>query len=245
MKFIVPEQTNNQLPIKQPTSLLDKFADYRLYDNLAIYIMKPDVKSNFKDLANIINNGMVATSWAIRIYYLNNIWTLHIAPHPELKIDFNLYEKICFLFSENKNLKILGHLHLGIIHTKNKTDLELIVNKLIEDFSHIKLSGVEIIPINENYQIQTITSKYKIPSYFKYYEQFDEPTYKKYLIIVSHLTNNKSIPQAEIKEIIRISKRMFKNKILIKSDLNKINKYAEQYLNTNYKIKIALTYLNN
>ena len=248
MKFtnIPPQEEQHPHISKQsPPSILDNFIDYRLYNNLAIYIMKPGLKLNFKDMANIINNGKVATSWALRISRLNDLWVIHIAPHPDIDIDFNLYERMNDLFSKDTEINVLGHLHLGIIQVKNKIALEAVVNKLIEIFSGVELPGIESIPIDPQYKVSESDNKYKMPTYLQHLEKFDEPTYKKYLLIIANLNDTKALSPAESKDLIRISKRMFKNKVLIKSDLDRLNDFAERYLNTNKKIKIALQYLIN
>jgi hypothetical protein len=52
-----------------------------------------------------------------------------------------------------------------------------------------------------------------------------------------------SIHETDKNEIIRISKKLFKSKVLNKRDLNQINEYTEKYVDQHSKIRIALQYI--
>jgi len=52
-----------------------------------------------------------------------------------------------------------------------------------------------------------------------------------------------TMPESEKNEIIRISKKFFKTKVLKKRDLAEINDLAEKYIDQHSKIKIALQYI--
>lgn len=221
---------------------LDSVLDYKLYDNLAIYIMKPGIKGNFKTLAPIVNNGIIAPSWAIRIYYLNNEWTLHFAPHPNIAITSNLRDDIELLIND-PDTKVLGHNHVAMIISLHKTTIENVVNTLITAYQNNKLPSIELQPIDVKYKTEISTVKYKIPVNYKSVEMFDEETYKKYLIIIKRLIDDASIQEIDKNEIIRISKKLFKTKVLNKRDLSQINEYTEKYIDQHSKIKIALQYI--
>lgn len=242
-KILNKPQESPPLPSSShKSSPLEDVFDYRLYDNLAIYIMKLGMKGNFKTIAPVVNNGRVAPSWAIRIYYLNNEWTLHFASHPNITVDSNLREEVESIIND-PDTKVLGHNHVAMIISAHKTTVESVVNKLVESYKDRLVPGIESQTIDPSYITESSTSKYRIPATFKVVESFDEETYKKYLIIIKRLVDDDSIPEAEKDEIIRISKRLFKTKVLKKRDLEEINGFAEQYIDQHSKIKIALQYI--
>lgn len=237
-----PDDPHFQMDKTDVENPLDGVFDYKLYNNLAVYIMKSGVKGNFKLLAPIINNGTVAPSWAIRIYYLNNEWTLHFAPHPNIKIESNLRDDIEAMIND-PDTKVLGHNHVAMIISAHKATIENVVNKLIDMYQDNVLPGIESQSLDAKYTSKTSTTKYKIPVNYKAVEMFDEETYKKYLIIIKRLIDDESIQESDKNETIRISKKLFKAKVLSKRDLNQINEYAEKYIDQHSKIRIALQYI--
>ncbi len=221
-------------------SVMDDVLEYFLYENLAIYIMKQGIKGNFKAIAPLVNNGKNPASWAIRIYNINNEWTLHFAPHPNITIDINLREEVEALLGR----EVLGHNHVVMFITTRKDELEEVINFLIKGYSTKKLDGVEGQHIDSNYTIESSNKKYKLPAkYATIIESFDEETYDKYLIIIKKLLSNDSIDKKEKDEIIRIGKRFLKSKYLNTRESKFLNTCIEKHLDTHSKIKIALQYI--
>lgn len=223
-------------------SPLDDVFDYKLYNNIVVYIMKFGIKGNFKMFAPLVNNGKIAPSWAIRIYYLNNQWTIHIAPHPNLELSTSLVDEVDSII-DNKSIQIVGHNHVAMTRCQHKITVENIVNKLIDFYKDKQIDGIENQAIDSRFITESSTTKYRIPSSFKIVEEFDEETYKKYLLIIKQLIDNKNLNEEERNEVMRIAKRFFKAKTLNKHELDQINLYVENHIDQHSKIKIALQYI--
>lgn len=240
MKFnVVLDKIQND-PIlekkKNEKDVLDDVFDYKLYNNIAIYLMKPGVKGNFKLIAPVIHNG-IAPSWAIRIYYVNNNYTLHFASHPNIIIDFNLREYVESVFGH----EVLGHNHVVMITASSKELIERAINELIGAFKDNKLPLIECEAVDDKYLTETSIKKYKIPKGYSI-DVFDDTTYKKYLLFIKSLLNA-AMDENDKNEVIRISKRFISSKLLTTRELKQINSYIEKYIDSHIKIKIALQVL--
>lgn len=252
MKF--KKATETQEKIKKAYSKLlerekfkqsaDSIADFKRFNNIAVYLMKFNVKGNFKYISNLVNDGEKPCCWSIRICFINRSWMIQIAPHPKIdksKLGINLKN---FLEDLNIDHKIRGYLHVGTVENiSDKEAVEDIVNTLIDEFKNKFIEGLEDEEIDEKYTIDSSEIEYKIPSRFK--EQFTQESFLKYLKMIKSLNDNiDKIPKKHQKRIKEIFFNLKNDHYISKENRNWINDVIKKYLSEKERIKIAMSFLS-
>jgi hypothetical protein len=230
--------------LKQMNGSIESLVDIKLYPNVAVYLMKPGTKGYFKYIATLANNGEEAASWAIRVFFTNNSWTLQVAAHPDIdphKIKINIYEILEQGIADD-SIKTYGNLHFASMVTPVKLKIENAVNLFIEKLADCKIPGIESASINKKYTFQYSTVKYRINYTPVVVNPFNEKNVAKYNAIIRAL-KNKPLGENELKFINRISKKLESGKTLIKKEHRLFNEMSQDHLSQNEKIKIAIAFL--
>lgn len=244
MKFNKAEKIKIRIfkkkPLPKKDVTINNIQNFHIYNNLSIFLMKPETKGNFKDISLLASDGKYPTSWTIRLSITKGCWQLYFGPHPQAeKPDINIRQ----LFEDNfSGVDISGYLYVCIVKSIDKNKMEEIIEFLIKNFNNNKLVIKDYI-ININYIKANTVEKYKIHYNVKEVKQYDKETYKKYLLLIEHIMNHKNISKEEQEIVKQISKFLFKNKILTERHTSVLNKYTNKYVSQRDKIKIAITYL--
>jgi hypothetical protein len=116
------------------------------YDNVGVLLMKKGTKGNFRILSTLINDGIYPCSWAVRVFYTKNSWTINVAPHDSVdktKFDINLLEFFAELSEDYKSIKYFGYkTFISFDEIRSKSVVEKIVQAIVEELKDLKLEIV-------------------------------------------------------------------------------------------------------
>jgi hypothetical protein len=217
----------------------ENIADIKLYENVAVYLMKPGTKGNFRYISTLANNGESPISWSIRVFFTAGKWNAQIAPHSEIDkalIDIDV-ASIVQKF-ESPEIESLANLHFGNIRSSSEKAVQDAVNFLIENFKDKKLLGIETYKVFPNYTLEETNSTYEILYDLKPVDpQSEKFSHNKYAAIY------RTLAQKNLSE-----KDTFAFKRISVSRLNEFDKLAllnlsQKYLSQAERIKIAMKFI--
>ena len=221
-------------------SIISNISKIDLYDNIAVYLMKPGCKGNFKEIAKLANNGKEAISWSIRVFFTNGNWTVQVAPYPDLDkedINISILGLIDNQYKKSRSLKYFGNLRIGTIKTPKKNIAEKSINFLISNLKDKKLKGIESFEIDHKYSLKNSSKNYKILYNLDAISNTSEQTinkYKKIFSLVKERVDNR-------KDLIRLNKIDFSNMSV--EDKEVLFLMSRKFLTESERIKIAMAFM--
>lgn len=229
---------------KKNDFLYSRLFKFDIHNNVAICLMKPEMKGHFKYLSDLINDGKNVMPWTIKITHINENWSIYIGCHSsyeECDINFSgifkRLEENGIDISEAQNLHILSNI-------KDKFSAEEIINILLKELESSSLKPLEKNDVNIKYTVQPCSGLYTIPDNFLYDRDFDDQTYKKFITILDKL--EKSLMNRNDRKVFhRIGFKLIKNKYINKEEREKLNQFLRTYVQEGERIKIAMNYLMN
>lgn len=218
---------------------LENIFSLHLYNCVAICLMKPGTKGNFKHISTLVNNGIEPASWTIRIFFTNGMWGAQVAPHSEIdKSDINIsVVSILDKFANNTDIELFANLHMGTIRSSNENIIEEVVNYLIEELKDKRLKNIETFKIEHRYTSSNSHKRYKIGYSLHSAENIDEQTISKYVSILIKLLS-KNLTDKERKKI-----QFIKNRKLAIEDKKYLLRLSQRYLTQSERIRIAMSYI--
>jgi len=243
MKF--DQIQNLQVPIKKYSKKEIKKIDISLniksfcrYGNLAIILMEPGVKGSLRELSRLVNDGIKPCSWIARISFYENDWMVSIAPHDEINkadININVYDNINSSF---KDISILGNAHAAFLKTKEKKEVEDIINYLISVFYNLEIQGIQNFNVNKNFSIQEGSIPYHIKYEYSTKEK-DKTIIKNKELIDSILQYDISQEDKDLLE--NIIDKLQENKV---ADNELLNYLSQKYCNDKERLHIAIKFMS-
>lgn len=223
---------------KKKYQSVSNIASVTLYENVAVYLMKPGTKGNFKYISTLANNGKEAISWAIRVYYTTGKWSAQVAPHPGIdKSDINVsISEILDKYEKRSDVESFANLHIGTVRSEKEKVVENAINYLISELRDKKLKGVENFILNEHYTLQSSTQPYKIV--YNLNKIQNRGSEKKYRIIQKFLVD-KQIRKSEREKLNSIQES------LTTEDKEFLYGMSKKYLSESERIRIAMIYMSS
>ena len=244
MKFEKAKEVQAQKNISKKKILeKDEFIYSRLntwtiFNNVSICIMNPEMKGHFSFLNELVNDGIHIMPWTIKITFIKGKWSIYIGHNSNVIPDITYKDSID---KEKYDVSYFKN-YLIISNIQDRIEVENIINKMIDMMKDSKLEIIESANINVKYTCEVKKGKFSISDEYLHSTEFDEGTYKKFLMMLDKL-NQSSIDGDDKKIFHNIGLKLIRNKYLDKSDREILNNLFRKYMNNKDRIKIAMKFL--